>query len=131
MKITGGTPGAGKVLTSDANGLANWQTPAVTGKVLQVGYAQKTDSWSAATSGDSFYTVPGLSITLTPASTNSRVLLTTSLYGGSSSYQIKFRLLRNGTPIILGAGEGGRPVTTGMVNPYDADSDGQYQVAFL
>lgn len=28
IKITGGTPGAGKVLTSDANGLASWQTPA-------------------------------------------------------------------------------------------------------
>lgn len=27
VKITGGSPGAGKVLTSDANGLATWQTP--------------------------------------------------------------------------------------------------------
>ena len=27
VKITGGTPGAGKVLTSDANGLASWATP--------------------------------------------------------------------------------------------------------
>ena len=29
VKITGGTPGSGKVLTSDASGLASWQTPAV------------------------------------------------------------------------------------------------------
>jgi len=28
IKITGGTPGAGKVLTSDASGLATWTTPA-------------------------------------------------------------------------------------------------------
>ncbi len=27
IKITGGSPGAGKVLTSDASGLASWQTP--------------------------------------------------------------------------------------------------------
>lgn len=27
VKITGGSPGAGKVLTSDANGLATWETP--------------------------------------------------------------------------------------------------------
>jgi|GEM_PF-695739 len=27
VKITGGSPGAGKVLTSDASGLASWQTP--------------------------------------------------------------------------------------------------------
>jgi len=31
IKISGGSPGAGKVLTSDANGLATWQTPAATG----------------------------------------------------------------------------------------------------
>jgi hypothetical protein len=29
VKITGGTPGLNKVLTSDANGLASWQTPVV------------------------------------------------------------------------------------------------------
>jgi hypothetical protein len=28
VKITGGTPGAGKILTSDASGLATWTTPA-------------------------------------------------------------------------------------------------------
>ncbi len=27
VKITGGVPGAGKVLTSDATGLASWATP--------------------------------------------------------------------------------------------------------
>jgi hypothetical protein len=31
VKITGGNPGAGKVLTSDANGLATWQTPSAGG----------------------------------------------------------------------------------------------------
>ena len=31
LKITGGTPGAGKVLTSDATGLASWATPSATG----------------------------------------------------------------------------------------------------
>ncbi|MDO8524728.1 MAG: hypothetical protein Q7R99_03835, partial [bacterium] len=31
VKITGGTPGTGKVLTSDVSGLATWQTPAVAG----------------------------------------------------------------------------------------------------
>jgi hypothetical protein len=31
IKISGGSPGVGKVLTSDANGLATWQTPAGSG----------------------------------------------------------------------------------------------------
>ena len=34
VKITGGTPGNGKVLTSDASGLATWQTPAPAGDNL-------------------------------------------------------------------------------------------------
>ncbi len=29
LQITGGTPAVGKVLTSDANGVANWQTPTI------------------------------------------------------------------------------------------------------
>jgi hypothetical protein len=33
VKITGGAPGFGKVLTSDATGLASWQTPAAGGGV--------------------------------------------------------------------------------------------------
>lgn len=37
LKITGGSPGAGKVLTSDANGLASWQTPATSAQWLTSG----------------------------------------------------------------------------------------------
>jgi len=36
IKISGGTPGTGKVLTSDANGLASWATP-LSGTVTSVG----------------------------------------------------------------------------------------------
>lgn len=131
VKITGGSPGAGKVLTSDANGLASWQAPSVTGKILQVGYSSKGDTWSAATTGDNFYTVPGLSVTLTPNSSSSKFLITTSLYAGVSTYQIKFRILRNGTPVILGTSEGGRPVTTGVIIPYDSTTAMQYNLGFL
>jgi hypothetical protein len=31
VKITGGSPGTGKVLTSDASGLASWQSPGISG----------------------------------------------------------------------------------------------------
>jgi hypothetical protein len=36
LKISGGTPGLGKVLTSDANGLASWVTPAASGFTFEV-----------------------------------------------------------------------------------------------
>ncbi len=38
VKITGGSPAAGKVLTSDANGLATWETPAASGSTLDAAY---------------------------------------------------------------------------------------------
>ena len=64
LQITGGTPGAGKVLTSDANGNATWQDassssgadttlrnlflpPAPTGLSATAGNAQATLSWTA------------------------------------------------------------------------------------
>lgn len=36
VKITGGTPGVGKVLTSDAAGLATWQTPTTAASITGV-----------------------------------------------------------------------------------------------
>ncbi|MFA6232963.1 MAG: tail fiber domain-containing protein [Bacteroidota bacterium] len=38
VKITGGSPGAGKVLTSDANGLANWAAPTAPSVTLDEAY---------------------------------------------------------------------------------------------
>jgi len=48
IKIRGGSPGAGKVLTSDAAGLASWQTPA--------GGGGPDGDW--AISGDDMYAMP-------------------------------------------------------------------------
>ncbi len=50
VKITGGTPGAGKVLTSDAAGLASWTTPSASGGVTgsgTSGYLSKFTGTSA------------------------------------------------------------------------------------
>ncbi|NBX91749.1 MAG: fibronectin type III domain-containing protein [Proteobacteria bacterium] len=66
LQITGGTPGAGKVLTSDANGNATWQDassgggadttlrnlflpPAPTGLSASPGNTQVSLSWTAPT----------------------------------------------------------------------------------
>lgn len=48
VKITGGSPAAGKVLTSDANGLATWQTPSggVTASTCP------TDQWAIGIGAD-------------------------------------------------------------------------------
>lgn len=101
-------------------------------KILQVWYASKSDSWSATTSWNNFYDVPWLSFTITPSSVNNKIMLTSSLYAWTSAYQIKYRILRNWVPIILGNWEWGRPVTTWAVIPYDDNGTTmKYQVAFL
>jgi len=47
VKITGGSPGAGKVLTSlDASGLANWQTPAPAGGAPTGGIIMYSGAWN-------------------------------------------------------------------------------------
>lgn len=104
------------------------------GHVLQVKHASLGSSWSAATTADNFYPVTGLSVTLTPASANSRFIIFVNLYCASSStgYQQKYRIARNGAFPILGSPEGGRPVATGMVNGYNsATSDWTYNVVQL
>ena len=48
VKITGGSPGAGKVLTSDAAGLASWGTPSTGSSVMTL---KSTSSYPACPSG--------------------------------------------------------------------------------
>lgn len=104
------------------------------GHVIQTKYASLGSSWSAATAGDNFYDVTGLSIDITPSSANSNFLIFVNLYAASSGsgYQEKYRISRNGTFPILGSPEGGRPVATGMVNAYNpSGGDWTYNVAQL
>jgi hypothetical protein len=46
VKITGGTPGVGKVLTSDATGLATWQAPADASPTNELQTLQQTSATS-------------------------------------------------------------------------------------
>lgn len=52
VRILGGSPGTGKVLTSDANGLATWQTPSGGGSSLTTG------SSTQSANGATVYTIP-------------------------------------------------------------------------
>jgi hypothetical protein len=47
LKITGGTPGLGKVLTSDADGDASWTTPSSGGDLMKDGSVALTANWDA------------------------------------------------------------------------------------
>lgn len=81
VKITGGSPGAGKVLTSDSSGLASWQTPG---------------SWTLPIKGgsDSFYNQGSDFLTMGSFNTTPWSLITGETYnwggllkiGGGASY---------------------------------------------
>jgi hypothetical protein len=124
-----------KILNSSGNPILQQ-----TGSILQVVHTQKTNSFSGTSTqtGSGFYIdVTGLSATITPTSTNSKILILTNMYigkttAGSGGYQQHFRIKRNGTAIILGDGEGGRPTSTGRINTYSSDAtSGQYQMTMF
>lgn len=60
LKISGGTPGAGKLLTSDASGNASWQTPALPPSIATTGFFAAIDGnqLTPIASGAALATIP-------------------------------------------------------------------------
>jgi hypothetical protein len=71
LKITGGTPGVNKVLTSDASGLATWQTPAGGGSGISLAAFGAVPNANGAT-------LNGNILNLEPASASFGGIITTS-----------------------------------------------------
>jgi hypothetical protein len=94
------------------------------GKILQVQTAVKSNT-SSVTGYN--WTDTGLSVSITPTSTNSKVLVLADMnIGGTNVYDIKLRLLRNTTAIGLGDAVGSRPRVTRVTATYPPDSFGGY-----
>lgn len=117
---------AGTMMLTDT-GVTTAQLPA--GSVLQVVHQTKTSTFtgtSVVDNGGYFIDVTGLSATITPTSSSSKILIMSTLYVGTttvaSGYQHTYRLKRTigGTTTfpILGDAEGGRPRATGRINMY-------------
>ena len=71
------------------------------GGVIQTVFEQKTSDYSTS-NDDQFNDISGLSATITPSSSSSKILITVSLtYNGSSNANILFRLIR-GSSTALG-----------------------------
>jgi len=99
---------SGQVLTSNGAGAA--PTMQAGGKVLQVVSTTKTDAFT--TSSTSFTDITGLSLSITPSSTSSKVLVhtvTTFSNGSTGGYASTVRLMRDTTAIGNGTGAGNRP----------------------
>lgn len=87
-----------------------------TGSILQVVNVIKTDVFSTATT--SFVDITGLSATITPISSSSKIMVTVSLGrvgqgdGGGGPHSVAFRLDRNGTSVFIGDASGSRARAT-------------------
>ena len=88
-------------LPDTADGTILTTTNPKTGNILQVVQAVKTDT--ATTSSATFADISGLSVSITPASTSNKILVSCNLYvgGASNSFQ-GFKVFRDSTAIGLG-----------------------------
>jgi hypothetical protein len=75
LKILGGTPGAGKVLTSDADGDATWTTAGAGPGVIQLKTGVKTDTYTSSITGPTDWKSPGLSVVITPTLSTSKIFV--------------------------------------------------------
>lgn len=92
------------------------------GGIIQVVTATKTDTLS--TTSTSFTDVTGLSVTITPRKTSSKILIIASVVSGAQVRDARYRLMRDSTAIAIGDAAGSRErVTFQGGSNHDASSD--------
>lgn len=99
------------------------------GAVLQVIQSVKTDTFSTGVGGV-WGDIPGLSASITPSSTTSRILIMVDVKcsGQAGSSVVRSRILRNSTPVYVGDGASSRPQAMGQFYIGSA-SDNVYYMA--
>ena len=121
------TDGSMYVYYTDPGGGASSWVGAVSrsGGILQVVSTTKTDTFSMASA--TFADVTGLSVSITPRSTSSKILVSYDVQTGGPGYstgQSMLRLLRDSTPIAIGDSAGSRILaTTGATNGQNGSND--------
>jgi hypothetical protein len=101
-----GVGSTGQVLTV-AGGVPTWTAPAGGGKVLQVVSTTKIDVFSTSGTYNTWIDITGLSVSITPTSATSKVLVLFQTMGASTSNGW-VRLVRGSTAISVGTTSGSR-----------------------
>ena len=93
------------------------------GGVIQVKSTTKTDG-DFNTNSTSYIDVTGLSVTITPTRSDSKMLIFANIHGvGDSNTQAYFRFMRDSTPICIGDAAGSRVQATLGSMYYDQTND--------
>jgi hypothetical protein len=95
-------------------------------RILQVVSTTKTDTYSA--NNAAFTTITGLTATITPSATSSKILVIASVSGGvdTSASTGHLRLVRDTTAIAVGTSVGSRVADTTMMQANGGTSQGSY-----
>tara|TARA_A100001201_G_scaffold51125_1_gene50793 strand:- start:31 stop:654 length:624 start_codon:yes stop_codon:yes gene_type:complete len=112
---------ASEALITDGSGNLSF---AGTGKILQVIQDTKTDTQSIQS--QSFVDVSGLSVTITPSATTSKIRIFYAISFCTINYA-QFKLQRNGSDIFLGDADGSRIQSTftgAVMNQYEMQLSG-------
>jgi hypothetical protein len=93
-----------KIFVDELAGIANANTVAIPGHVIQVVSSTRNSAYS--TTSTSYVSPDGLSVAITPSSTSSKILVVFEGKGGSATGQgLRLRLERDGTGINLASGQ--------------------------
>jgi len=91
---------ADQVIKTDGSGALSFATPAA-GKVGQIVQTVKTTTTS--TSSASYVDMTGMSVSITPTATSSKILVMTSItVCGSATYSMMWQFVRGSTAICIG-----------------------------
>ena len=101
---------------SDTKAIATAAQPA--GAILQVVQTLKTDTASITSSNtNNFVDISGMSVSITPIATSSKILVFFTLCLGSNAGTFHIRLVRGSTDIGIGDGDGNRLSSTILYRP--------------
>ena len=88
------------------------------GGIIQVKSTTKTDAFD--TTSTSLVDVTGLSVSITPTRSDSKILVMTTVNAGANTSNFMYmQIVRDSTPIFRGDAAGSRPRRSGMYYDYD------------
>ena len=114
-------------LTVPGTASATLDTLKRAGNIIQAVSTTKSDSFSSS-STTSFVDVTGLSVSITPTSTSSKILVLYDLNWGTDEGHVSCRLMRDSTMIKVGDAAGNRTRATGHWHDGGAQSGDQYDI---
>jgi hypothetical protein len=121
---------SGTVLVGGTQNIPKSALP--TGSVLQVVNAIKTDT--SSTSSTSYSDISGLSVSITPTSSSSKILVLVNVDGSNDNGGLAIQLVRNSTAIAIGTAASGNQLNLTLANYYnntDPNSHRSSGITFL